>query len=355
MVSVREIYKIDHLPIFQNRVYDTEREAKTCQTGNLRLIEDLDTGLVYNQEFNSDLMSYDDRYQNEQGMSLCFQKHLKEVSIIVEKSLGLKSIVEIGCGKGFFLKLLSDMGGDIVGFDPAYEGKNPNIYKCYYSAKNDIKAEGIILRHVLEHIKDPIAFLKKLKNANGGNGKIYIEVPCFDWICKNRAWYDIYYEHVNYFRLFDFNNMFEKIYDSGHLFGGQYIYVIADLSSISNALYNEKKRVRFPHDFTINLAKPIKNLSNYILVWGGASKGVIYSLLRKRMNLPVDGVVDINPAKQGKYLPVTGLRVFSPEEALKLIPKDTTIVIMNSNYAQEIINYAGRKYKYYGVEDGKIY
>ena len=56
-------------------------------------------------------------------------------------------------------------------------------------------------------------------------------MPCLDWICKHRAWFDIFYEHVNYFRLTDFQRLFQRIEDSGHLFGGQYLYVVAELAS----------------------------------------------------------------------------------------------------------------------------
>jgi len=36
---------------------------------------------------------------------------------------------------------------------------------------------------------------------------IYIEVPCFDWICLHRSWFDVFYQHFN-FRLADFDRVF---------------------------------------------------------------------------------------------------------------------------------------------------
>ena len=113
-----------------------------------------------------------------------------------------KNIIEVGCGSGFFLELLNNNGFEVVGFDPAYKGKNPKIQKRYFNLNSKISANGIILRHVLEHINDPYTFLLNLKKKNNG-GLIYIEVPCFEWVLKKRTWFDVFYEHVNYFRLED--------------------------------------------------------------------------------------------------------------------------------------------------------
>ena len=48
------------------------------------------------------------------------------------------------------------------------------------------------------------------------------KVPCFDWICSKRAWFDIFYEHVNYFRLSDFGRIFGRLVHADRAFGGQY-------------------------------------------------------------------------------------------------------------------------------------
>jgi hypothetical protein len=249
MKKLRELYSIDRLPIFQNRMYDTEAEAKDCPKGDVRLVEDLKTGLVYNVSFCPELMVYDEHYQNEQAVSPLFQEHLESVAKIVERTIGRHDLVEVGCGKGYFLELLLQQGFDITGFDPAYEGTNTRIERHYFEPSLGIKASGLILRHVLEHIQEPFDFLTRLKDANGGSGLIYIEVPNFDWICSKRAWFDIFYEHVNYFRLADFDRMFDKVVESGTVFGEQYLYVVAELASLKIPEYNENKRVSFPEEF----------------------------------------------------------------------------------------------------------
>ena len=304
--SVNILYEQRQLPIFQNRMYDSAEEARSCPKGDMRLVEDLKSGLVYNAAFQPELMVYDEHYQNEHAVSGVFREHLETVASIIDRTMGRESIVEIGCGKGFFLELLLAKGFDVSGFDPTYEGTNPRVMKHYFEARVGIRGKGLVLRHVMEHIQNPVQFFHQLKEANGGGGRVYIEVPVFDWICEHRAWFDIFYEHVNYFRISDFYRMFEKVIESGTVFGGQYLYVVADLSTIRNPTIDMDDRVRFPNNFTDTLLHhPAANGASAI--WGAASKGVIFALLKSRNGQPVDIVIDINPAKQGKFLAATGL------------------------------------------------
>jgi len=70
----------------------------------------------------------------------------------------------------------------------------------------------------------------------------------------------------------------------------------------------------------------------------------------QRAGQTIDMVIDINPAKQGKYLPATGLLVRSPEEAFSCLHSGATIYVMNSNYLHEIREMSRNAYKYVGVD-----
>jgi hypothetical protein len=344
---LRELYRQKDLPVFQNRMYPTFKEARECPKGQMLLVEDLDSGLVRNASFDEKLVIYDEFYQNEQGNSPLFQSHLEDVASLVLSVMGSEELVEVGCGKGKFVELMLSRGADITGFDPAYEGASNRIRKVYFSEEIGIHARGLLLRHVLEHIADPVSFLKRLAKANGGQGLIYIEVPCFDWICSNRAWYDIFYEHVNYFRLQDFKRIFWRVLHADHTFGGQYLRIIADLSTLRDPNYDASNPVSFPSDFAQEqpFAKG-RIKSDPIVVWGGASKGVIFSLLSERAGYKIDRVIDISPAKQGMYLPGTGLQVMSPKDGLSDLPTSATIWVMNPNYLPEIRQMAGQNFNY---------
>jgi threonine dehydrogenase-like Zn-dependent dehydrogenase len=205
-------------------------------------------------------------------------------------------------------------------------------------------------------VPDPVAFLAGLREANGGRGTIYIEVPCLDWIAANHAWFDIFYEHVNYFRRVDFERMFGTVHEAGHSFAGQYLYVVADLATL--------RAPRRPADDVFSLAPGflsaieesrarLRASGNAAqAIWGGASKGVIFALLMERAGARIETVVDINPAKQGRYLAATGLRVQSPDEAMAHLPEGADVFVMNGNYRDEIEALTAHRFNCVAIERG---
>jgi SAM-dependent methyltransferase len=340
MQGLVELYRAEAMPLFQNVTYATREEATSCATGDVVLVQDLATGLVFNRAFEPARIVFDARYQNEQGLSTAFKAHLAEVARIVVSAAEGGRVVEIGCGKGTFLSMLEARGLAVSGFDPAYEGDDPAVVRALFTGEEPLSAELVVLRHVLEHIADPMAFLARIAAAGRGKGRIYIEVPCLDWILAHRAWFDVFYEHVNYFRLADFMRMFGTVRAAGHLFGGQYIYVVADLASLRMPRFEAGAEVRIPDDFTAGLAQAGR-LAEGAVVWGGASKGVVFTLMVARSGHPVAAVVDINPAKQHRFLPCTGLEVLPPEAGLARLGPGGSVLVVNGNYLAEIAAQVG--------------
>jgi hypothetical protein len=344
-MTVREIYRAEQLPTFQNRTFRTRDEARNCDNGDVVLVRDQKTGLIFNQAFQPELMRYDADYQNEQAVSSVFRTHLEEVSGIIQRHFHGQELIEVGCGKAYFIEHLHALNFRITGLDPTYEGNSPYVIKTNFSPEIGLSADGVILRHVLEHVRNPVEFLQQVQTSNGGGGWIYIEVPCFDWIFEHRAWFDFFYEHVNYFRIDDFHRIFGKVHDSGHISGGQYLYVVADLALVCIPFMEAVAEFSFPADLLSSatqysdlIKSSNKQKRQDLILWGGASQGVIFALFMERAGANINYVVDINPAKQGRFLPATGLKVFSPEEALAKVEPGATIFIMNGNYLPEIRN-----------------
>lgn len=345
-MSYKNLISIKGLPVLQNKVFSTESDAISSAIGDVVLAQNMETGLVHNIAFNQDLVVYDVDYQNEQACSQFFIQHLLEVADIIGRHFYGKSIIEVGCGKGYFLEYLLQLGYQITGVDPAYEGTNNHVIKACFESRLGLSADGIVLRHVLEHVLDPIGFMIEIAKANGNKGNIYIEAPCLDWICNNKAWYDVYYEHINYFRLSDIKRMFGVVLESGHLFGGQYMYIVADLSSLRTPYLLD--RIEFPKDFFNSVKKSISiaSKSKHNVIWGGASKGVTFAVHMKRAGVVFDMVIDANPVKWDKYIAVSGLRIMPPDKALSAMEIGTNIFIANPNYLNEILDFAGSQFNY---------
>ncbi|MEI2738067.1 MAG: methyltransferase domain-containing protein [Chitinophagaceae bacterium] len=333
---MKTIYEQRSVPLIQNKVYETKEAACNAPCIDVVLAQSLDNGFVFSANFTDSIIDYDMHYQNEQSNSAYFRKHLDNVIEIMEENNALKGkVVEIGCGKAYFMDMLLDRQVDIIGFDPTYEGHSPKVVKDFFSDKYaDIGAEFIILRHTLEHISAPFHFIQTIAAANKHKGKIYIEVPTFEWILKHNATEDIFYEHCNYFTLSTLQMFFTKSI-GGHFFNGQYIYVIADLADVKKKLeirdiapYNVKFKDRIEEYDGL-----ISSLRN-VAIWGAGAKGSTFLNLLDKRNEKVKCVIDINPKKQHRFIGGTGHYIIKPNELAEQAVEN--VIVMNVNYIDEI-------------------
>lgn len=352
--SLLILYHVDNLPLFQNKVYTAEKLAKSQHTASVKLCQCQDCGFVFNADFDASQMDYDQEYQNEQNYSIAFVNHLKEVcDYLISENFKDKKIVEIGCGKGYFVELMQSKGfSNIYGFDPAYEGENPKIIKDYFSQQyQSLNADLVIMRHVLEHIEKPLEFLNMIKSACVDTTKIFIEVPDFDWIVSNKAFWDIYFEHCNYFDEHYLKSFFKQA-TVKKLFGGQYLIALADINTLKApySYYRYKTNI---------FNNGIKQLCDFldknqpVILWGASSKGVTLLNLIDKNRQYIDYCIDINPKKQNFFISATGHKIFPPA-VLELRDKmtDLSVIVTNQNYLGEISkNFKPEdKLKFYTIE-----
>lgn len=332
------VFKQTDVPVFQNKVYPTAEQALNAEKGEVELVQSTVSGFVFNKAFTPDVMNYDVHYQNEQGNSEFFKNHLSNVLQLL-KSFGIanKKIVEVGCGKGVFFNMMLEDGMDCWGFDPTYEGNNERIKKVYFDeSQKGIAADVIIMRHTLEHITKPFSFLHTIAKANDYKGYLFVEVPTFDWIAEKKAFWDIFYEHCNYFTEQSLGCMFDDAV-TGNFFGGQYIYLWADLSKIKTTIpadidFNRVNTSAF--NKKLEEYKTMLSNSGSFAVWGAGAKGSTFLNLLDTERTAVKYVIDINPAKQNKFIAGTGHPIYNPD-ILMTAPVEN-ILIMNENYSDEI-------------------
>lgn len=343
------------IPSIPNNVYLTLEDSLSSPVSLFLLSKHLHYRYFFNKSYLQ--LKYDKTlYQNSQNCSPRFQHHLMNVTSFIKRfSSSEWNIAEIGCGKGDFLDILSQQGFvNLAGFDSAYEGSNPLIQNRYFSEEDTgFNADMIIMRHTLEHIPFPFDFLRKLLSINSNNNaSIVIEVPCFDWIVNHQSWWDLSYEHCNYFTIESFKSIFpnctiEKVFDN------QYLLVKADYRDIIDPppSLNEFEDVDVKdiflffrssdiHDSDLDFTKNNFNEGRY-WIWGSATKGVLMLYHLKSMffnyKSPL-GCIDINPSKQTRYLPSLGYQVMSPEFLYSNIQDGDIIVITNPTYKSEIIS-----------------
>jgi hypothetical protein len=69
------------------------------------------------------------------------------------------------------------------------------------------------------------------------------------------------------------------------------------------------------------------------VIWGGGSKGVGF-LAALGLGEEIECAVDINPAKQGMFMPGTGHEIVAPDRLSALAPD--LVIVLNPAYEAEI-------------------
>ncbi|CRL16432.1 class I SAM-dependent methyltransferase [Phaeobacter italicus] len=313
---------------------------------------------VENASFDPSITYYDASYENSQAHSTQFSQHMDDVlKLLIDRYPAGSRLVEVGCGKGDFLDKANDTGHFVCrGFDTTYTGNAPYIEKRYLKEDDRIEADIVVLRHVLEHIPQPHTFISMLAKIFG-EAEIYVEVPNLDWILENNTFFDITYEHVNYFSQYALSALFgRKVKMANLCFSDQYQFVIANLAEATTqftSAYDGENwdDVSFDDLFPA-LTKQIVNLEGMTqhtgkcYFWGAATKGCMFLWHANRLNRLVDVVpyaVDINPDKQGRWLPGSKTAIRAPEDFYKDAKPGDLLVISNPAYQQEIKSELSRR------------
>jgi SAM-dependent methyltransferase len=348
------------IPVLQNRVWPTREAALLAPGGTLTFLLCRSCGFGWNAAFDEDLINYDKFYDNDQTNSVAFDNHLADMADRIVRALPpeTQSIVEVGCGQGAFIERLQriiDKRINLFGFDPAWRGRaiaGASIFPVYFNADTverlPDKAEFVLSRHTIEHIANPLSFLRAIRKAMmvTPRARLFLETPDLDWILDKQQPQDLFYEHCSLFSESSFRValaasgfQMEKI---ERVFGGQYFWVTARPTDDSPRETPEQI-ADTRDDFEESLMRIVSewrhtvgglSLQGPVLLWGASSKGVTFSLLLGDDRDRLSAAIDQNTKKIGGFMPITGVPIIAPEQ----LPNNASVIIMNPNYAAEIQN-----------------
>jgi len=122
-------------------------------------------------------------------------------------------ILEVGANDGTFLNELKHQGfSKLGGVEPSLHlaeicRQNGHETFCGYFAQDFLDAirnqfgqpKTILCRHTLEHIPDPLIFLRAARELLPHKGRIYVEIPSGAWVIDKMQVHEIWDEHENYF------------------------------------------------------------------------------------------------------------------------------------------------------------
>ena len=150
-------------------------------------------------------------------------------------------LLEIGCASGFFLSEVRENVKTVTGLELTKEyvkyavGKGLDVRESLDEISDD-SCDLIFMFHVLEHIDDPVKYLKEVKKKLSSSGNLIIEVPNIDDILvstyKIKPHLDFYWEiaHNYYFSKTTLGRVLEKA-------GYQYEIIPLQRYDLSNHIY----------------------------------------------------------------------------------------------------------------------
>lgn len=331
------------VPVNQNIVFATQRWALEVPRDNLQLAVCNRCGFIFNQSFHEYQPMYGKDYDNTQTCSPLFSAYTNDlVKDLVNKGVRNCRVVEVGCGDGSFLRKLVEAGNEGYGFDPSYVGPMSALggrlmfeKECY---EVPVEADVVICRHVIEHLPDPIKMLRMIRAK-----RVFIETPNVEWILKNQVIWDFFYEHCSYFSIPSLTTALETVgfivEDVSRVFGGQYLWVEARRGDV--VISHRPGRVpALAREFALAEPSLLKALVDEIkmgnvALWGAGAKGVTLANLVDPECELISCVVDLNPRKQGGFIPGTGHPIVDYRELPKFGVKRA--IVMNPNYRNECL------------------
>ena len=305
--------------------------------------------------------------------------HAKEyVEMMIKRfKLNKKShIIEIASNDGYLLDFFSKLNIPVLGIEPATniakisKEKGITTLKKFFNTQvaqelknKNQQADVLIGNNVLAHVPDINDFVKGMKILLKPSGIITLEFPHILQLINQNQFDTIYHEHFSYFSF----SVIQKIFSSQKL-------IIFDVEEISTHGGSLRIFVKHSENEIIGIDKNVENLiqkekesgindynmysgfstkigknkekfleflvkadkeNKTVICYGAPAKGntlLNYFQINSKL---IKYTVDLNPHKQGLFLPGTHLEIKSPLEIKNTKPD--YIIILPWNIKDEIM------------------
>lgn len=377
------------MPITRCRSCDSDKLYPVVSLGNIPLVNELlDSAIEPYKTFPLDVVICENctlaQLKDTVPPEAMFSEYLFYSSVmapVVEsaKKLVMKTreehnltdgfVIEIASNDGYLLDFYRQMGVEVLGIDPARGPANAAALKgiptiqAFFGlelAKTLPKADVIHANNVLAHVPEINDFVAGIAEALKPEGIAIIEVPYLGDLLRSCQFDTIYHEHMFYFSVKALRMLFERhglfIYSSEHMpnvLGGSLRITISKEEtdySIPEYGLEQISRMQASADFQAKDLKDtlqsLKDAGHIVWGFGAAAKATVFMNYAGIGNTLLDAVADDTPAKQGKYIPGTGVQVKSSKDWLEAAPDYTCIFVWN--YAQVIAQ------KFHKIYEGEL-
>lgn len=356
-------YEVESVPVSSCVLLPSRDAALEYPTGDLALSMCSRCGFIQNTRFAAERVDYTQPYEESQAFSPTYRDFARALAAgLVERyDLVGRTVFEIGCGKADFLALICELGNNRgLGIDPAFDSSrldttaDVKVIKGFFDAETThLTGDFIVCRHTLEHLDRVEEFLSLVRESavrTEGAG-VYFEVPDVRRVLREGAFWDVYYEHCSYFTIETLTHLFRSVgfdVESAKLgFDDQYVLLEAFPASDTQPVHRPASVISgLESDVATFIDRVSARTSRWrstleeaskaglaVAIWGASSKGVAF-LNALGITSEVAFAVDINPFKQGRFLPRTGHEIMAPT-ALTELALDL-VIAMNPIYVEEI-------------------
>jgi C-methyltransferase C-terminal domain/Methyltransferase domain len=364
------IFEISALPADTIRLWSSRAAARSAPKAKMGITYCEHCGHLFNRYYNDDLVDYEGDYENSQIFSSRFRRYAEELSdrLIATYNLRQKNIVEVGGGRGDFLRIICDRGNNNgVSFGPSYRPAPEDVVPAnirfvtdYYTAKYaEVPANLIVCRHVLEHFWQPHELIDAVRRAVGDRKDlvVYFEVPNGGLILREQLFWEFIYQHPSYFTPSSLAKLFIicgfQVHDIQESFDGQFLAIEASApphgAVPDGDSFCENMSTTAALGWALNAAfnarvaswrdrlEQLRDKRQRVVAWGAGAKAATFLNVVDPVGSFISHVVDINPRKTGRFVPGSGQQIVEPNSLRELHPD--VIILMNKIYRDEIASY----------------
>jgi SAM-dependent methyltransferase len=359
-----ELVRLPSVPALCNQLLCSYDEARQAARAAIELVGCRVCGHMFNAGFDPARVTYSTAYENSLHGSPRYRQYTEAIIDRLLAAYGLEGgrVVEIGCGRGEFLRRLCERGmRKAVGFDPGradatitVSGAELVIIGAGFDGALAPPADAVCSRHVLEHLPQPVELLRAIRAAYGPIPPrvVFVEVPNGGFTLDRLGVWDLIYEHVSYFTA---SSLSRALMLAGLVpdrvetaFGGQFLIAEAQFGQQRNEVAAGPSATvaadafgAFGAQFAATVEAwgawldAARRDGRQLTLWGGGSKGITFlNLLDQDGKRAIARVVDSNPLKAGTFVAGTGHPVVPPWVLREHPPQ--TILLMNSQYEMEV-------------------
>ena len=167
----------------------------------------------YHKSFDNELYTYYAKYKGEtkdQVYNSLTKKSYLQVLNLLESFGGGNKILDVGCGNGSFVDAAMEQGYEVKGIelsqtavDIAQAFNLPVQNIDFFSCEIEVSSYDVLsMFEVIEHLPEPVLFLKRAEQVVKPGGLIYLTTPNFKSLEQRvlgKNWSVFHREHLTYF------------------------------------------------------------------------------------------------------------------------------------------------------------